>query len=125
MKLHLTRAEGRNLFSGYGAGYVAINDVRYERSLIVLPDRILDWGVADFEHLTEAALSGLASLPLEILILGTGARLRFPHPSTTRPLQSAGIALEVMDTRAACRTYNILLAEDRRVGAALLVTRED
>ncbi len=124
MKLHLARAEGRNLFSGYGHGYVTINNIRYERSLIVLPDRILDWEVADFDDLTEAAFTALAGLTLEILILGTGARLRFPHPSTTRALQSAGIALEVMDTHAACRTYNILLSEDRRVGAALLVASE-
>ena len=124
MKLHLARAEGRNLFSGYGRGYVAVNGERYERSLIVLPDRILDWEAAGFDDLTEAAFSRLAELSLEILILGTGARLRFPHPSTTRALHGASTALEVMDTHAACRTYNILLSEDRRVGAALLVGPE-
>jgi uncharacterized protein len=110
MKLHLARAEGRNLFSGYGPGYVAINGVR-----------ILDWEAISFEQLNEAAFSGLAQLPLEILILGTGARLRFPRPALTRAIHAAGIGLEVMDTHAACRTYNILLSEDRRVGAALLI----
>ena len=124
MKLHLARAEGRNLFSGYGNGYVAVNGQRYERSLIVLPARILDWQPAAFDDLTEAVFSELAELSLEILILGTGARLRFPHPSITRALYSTGTALEVMDTQAACRTYNILLSEDRRVGAALLVGLE-
>jgi uncharacterized protein len=124
MKLHLARAEGRNLFSGYGQGYVAVNGQQHKRSLIVLPDRILDWEVAEFADLTEAALSQLAELSLEILLLGTGARLRFPHPSIARALHSAGTALEVMDTHAACRTYNILLSEDRRVGAALLVGPE-
>ena len=124
MKLHLARAEGRNLFSGYGHGYVAVNGVRHERSLIVLPDRILDWAAVGFDDLTESTLSQLAGLSLEILILGTGAQLRFPHPSATRPLRDAGTALEVMDTHAACRTYNILLSEDRRVGAALLVAPE-
>jgi uncharacterized protein len=121
MKFHLARAEGRNLFSGYGSGYVAVNGKRYERSLIVLPDRILDWEPIAFEDLTESVFSRLAELSLEILILGTGARLRFPHPSITKALYSAGTALEVMDTHAGCRTYNILLSEDRRVGAALLV----
>jgi uncharacterized protein len=124
MKLHLAHAEGRNLFSGYGSGYVAVNGKRYERSLIVLPDRILDWEVAGFDELTEGSLSRLAGLALEILILGTGVQLRFPHPSATRALYSAGIALEVMDTHAACRTYNILLSENRRVGAALVVGPE-
>jgi uncharacterized protein len=121
MKLHLARAEGRKLFSGYGPGYVAVNGVRYERSLIVLPDRVLDWEVVDLDDLTESALCQLAGLSLEILILGTGAQLRFPDPRATRALRDAGTALEVMDTHAACRTYNILLSEDRRVGAALLV----
>jgi len=100
---------------------VAINGARHEHNLIVLPDRILDWEATSFEELNEAAFSGLAQLPLEILILGTGARLRFPRPALTRAIHAAGIGLEVMDTHAACRTYNILLSEDRRVGAALLI----
>ncbi len=124
MKLHLARAAGRNLFSGYGRGYVAVNGERYERNLIVLPDRILDWEIIGFDDLTESTLSQLAGLSLEILILGTGAQLRFPHPSATGGLRDAGTALEVMDTHAACRTYNILLSEDRHVGAALLVGPE-
>jgi uncharacterized protein len=121
VKLHLAHAEGRNLFSGYGPGYVAINGVRHERSLIVLPDRILDWEPASFEELTEAAFADLARLPLEVLLLGTGARLRFPPPALTRAIHTAGIGFEVMDTGAACRTYNVLLSEDRRVAAALFI----
>jgi len=124
MKLHLARAEGRKLFSGYGPGYVAVNGERYEHSLIVLPDRVLGWEVVGFDDLTESTLSQLAGLSLEILILGTGAQLRFPHPLATRALREAGTALEVMDTHAACRTYNILLSEDRHVGAALLIGPE-
>jgi uncharacterized protein len=121
MKLHAAHAEGRNLFSGYGPGYVAINGVRHERSLVVLADRILDWDVGSFDSLNAAAFSALAELPLEILVLGTGAVLRFPDASYSKILRGAGIGLEIMDTRAACRTYNILLSEDRRVGAALLM----
>ena len=121
MKLHAARAEGRNLFSGYGPGYVAINGVRHERSLIVLADRIVDWEVTEFDGLDTATFSALAALPLEILVLGTGAALRFPDASYSKILRAAGIGLEVMDTRAACRTYNILMAEGRRVGAALLM----
>jgi uncharacterized protein len=121
MKLHAARAEGRNLFSGYGPGYVAVNGVRYERNVIVLADRVLDWAVSGFDDLDAAAFSALAGLSLEILILGTGAALRFPDASHFKTLRTAGIGLEVMDTSAACRTYNILLSEDRRVGAALLI----
>lgn len=124
MKLHLTRPGGRNLFSGYGSGYVAVNGQRYEHSLIVLPDRIIDWEPTRFEELTDAAFTSLAQFSLEILILGTGSRLQFPHPSLTKDLCAAGTVLEVMDTHAACRTYNILTSEDRRVGAALLIGAE-
>jgi len=121
MKLHAARAEGRNLISGYGPGYVAVNGVRYERSVIVLADRIMDWSVSGFDGFDAAAFSALAGLPLEIVVLGTGASLRFPDTSYSKILRAAGIGLEVMDTPAACRTYNILLSEDRRVGAALLM----
>ncbi|HEY7758061.1 MAG TPA: Mth938-like domain-containing protein [Burkholderiales bacterium] len=125
MKLHQTRAQGRNLFTGYGPGYVSVGGTRWESSLIVLPDRTEPWDVADFDALTEDNFTRLAELPIEILLLGSGARLRFPHPSLTQALIRAGIGLEVMDTQAACRTYNILLEEGRRVAAALLIEAAD
>jgi uncharacterized protein len=121
MKLHLARAAGRNLFSGYGPGYVAVNGQRYQRSLIVLADRIADWEVASFEQLSKPAFDALAQLPVDILVLGTGAALRFPPAGDLQALAAAGIGLEVMDTQAACRTYNVLLSEDRRVAAAILI----
>ena len=110
MKLHLAHAEGRNLFSGYGPGYVAINGVRHERSLIVLPDRILDWEPASFEELTEAAFADLARLPLEVLLLGTGARFCFFNDTATTEIYTAGIGFEVMDTGAPAEltTYSCL-----------------
>jgi uncharacterized protein len=121
MKLHQARADGRNLFTGYGPGYVSINGARRQVSTVVLSDRVLDWEIAGFPALTEATFAALAALPVEIVLLGTGATLRFPHPRLTQPLRDAGIGLEVMDTSAACRTYNILLGEDRRVAAAVLI----
>jgi uncharacterized protein len=121
MKFHLTRPEGRNLITGYGPGYIAVNGERRTASLLVLADRLAEWDVRSHESLTVAVFERLAGLPVEILLLGTGDRLHFPHPSLTQPLRDAGIGVEVMDTGAACRTYNILLAEDRRVGAALLL----
>ena len=121
MKLHHARADGRNLFTGYGLGYVSVNGARREASTVVLSDRMLDWEIQQFDALTHEAFVRLATLPVEILLLGTGNALRFPHPRLTQPLRDVGIGLEVMDTSAACRTYNILLGEDRRVAAALLI----
>jgi uncharacterized protein len=121
MKLHQTRAEGRTLFTGYGPGYVSINGVRWEASVLVLTDRAERWDAASFEALTEETFASLAKLPIEILLLGTGPTLRLPHPRLTQALRDARIGLEAMDTPAACRTYNFLLDEGRRVAAALLI----
>jgi uncharacterized protein len=121
MKLHQTRVQGRNLFTGYGPGYVSVNGKRWEHSVIVLADRTEPWNVVGFDALTEDTFAQLAELPIEVLLLGSGAKLRFPHPRLTQALIRAGIGLEVMDTQAACRTYNFLLEEGRRVGAALLL----
>ena len=125
MKLHQSRAQGQNVFTGYGPGYVSVNGTRWEASVIVLADRIQRWDVPDFDALTEGSFASLAELGVEIVLLGSGARLRFPHPRLTQALGKAGIGLEVMDTRAACRTYNILLDEGRRVAAALLIEPAD
>ena len=121
MKLHSTGPSGQNSFTGYGEGYVLVNGVRHTGSVIVLADRVLPWDAAAFERLDAAHFAALAALGVEVVLLGTGAALRFPHPRLTRPLAEAGIGLEVMDIRAACRTYNILAAEERRVAAALLI----
>ncbi|MDR3394033.1 MAG: Mth938-like domain-containing protein [Parasulfuritortus sp.] len=122
MKLHLSHAPGLNLISAYGDGYVQIRDQRHQASLIVLPERILpDWPVSEFGLLTPAHFSQLAELQPELVLLGTGTRHRFPHPSLYQALIAAGISLEHMDTGAACRTYNILAAEGRKVAAALIV----
>lgn len=122
MKLHRATAVGRNAFTGYGAGYVMVNEARHMHSLVVLPDRLItDWGASTFEALDPEQLAPLAGCGLEIVLLGTGDRLRFPAPAILRPLVEAGVGVEVMDVPAACRTYNILAAESRRVGAALLL----
>jgi len=97
-----------------------VNGVRHEASVIVLPERIEPWTVADFASLTEAHFAALAALAPEVVLLGTGNRLRFPHPRLTAALARARIGLEVMDVQAACRTFNILAAEERQVAAALL-----
>ncbi|MDN5751713.1 MAG: Mth938-like domain-containing protein [Nitrosospira sp.] len=122
MKLHLSGFSEQNMFTGYGSGYVVVNKTRHEQSLIVLPDRIIEnWEATTFEQLTAEHFDFLLSLQPEMVLFGTGATLRFPHPSLTKTLITSKIGVEVMDTNAVCRTYNILTAEGRRVAAALLI----
>ena len=97
-----------------------VNGARRSSSVIVMPDRTEDWSVTRFDDLRAEDFAFLRELQAEIVLLGTGARQRFPHPRLTAALASAGIGLEVMDVQAACRTYNILVAEERKVAAALL-----
>jgi len=120
LKLHRSTATGVNVFTGYGEGYVVVNQERHASSLIVTPERVLPWRATSFAALGEEDFAPLVELGPEIVLLGTGRRLRFPHPALTRPLLEARVGLEVMDLQAACRTYNILVAEERRVAAALL-----
>lgn len=122
MKLHLSQNEGLASFTGYGPGYVAVNGRRHETNLAVRPTLVTpDWTLASFETLSEADFAFIAAQDIEIALLGTGATLRFPSPALLKPLVGTGIGLEVMDTQAACRTYNILMAEGRKVGAFLLL----
>lgn len=122
MKLHLTRAAGNQLITGYGPDWVDINDVRHQASLIVLPNQLVtDWPVTDFDLLAIEHIQQIALLAPEVVLLGTGATHRFVHPRIARPLLDIGVSLECMDTAAACRTYNILMAEGRHVAAALIV----
>ena len=120
MKLRASAPTALNTFSGYGEGFVLVNGERHESNLIVLPERMLPWAAASFEALTEADFQVFLDLRLEILLLGTGTKQRFPHPRLTQALSRRRIGVEYMDLQAACRTYNILMAEERRVAAALL-----
>jgi uncharacterized protein len=123
MKLHLNTDAGQPLFTGYGADHVLINGQRFESGLLLSPRgvEIAPWAGLDFAALTAAHFEWVAARELDILLLGTGARLRFPHPSLTRALAEAQIGLEVMDVGALCRTYNILASEGRSVAAAVLI----
>jgi uncharacterized protein len=122
MKFHITKAAGQNLFTGYGDGYVAINNARYEHPVLVSPDGEVErWDASSFDALTRAHFEALLERSPELVLLGTGDILRFPRPELTRVLATAGMGFEAMDTKAACRTFNILMAEGRRVIAAILV----
>jgi uncharacterized protein len=122
MKFHLAGTAGLNVFTGYGAHYVAVNGVRSESSVVVLPERLIDpWDAAGFDALGAAHFEFLCGLGVEIVLLGTGPRLRFPALALQKIVLSSGTGLEVMDTAAACRTYNILATEGRRVAAAIVL----
>ena len=121
MKLHLAPDQGQQLFTGYGAGYVAVNKVRYEVSVVVSPQAVAEWGVGSFDSLAPRDFAFIAELKPEIVIFGTGAAQRFPPPELARALAKSGAGVEVMDSGAACRTYNILAAEGRKVVAAILI----
>lgn len=126
MKLHLEQGGGNNFIRASAHGQVTVNDTVYTCSLVVTPDRILaDWGASNLASLRSEHFATIVGLAPQVVLLGTGERLRFPSPTVTRVLIEAGIGLEVMDTPAACRTYNILMAEGRRVAAALVIGGEN
>jgi uncharacterized protein len=123
MKLHLSNTSGLNSVTAYGEGYVEINHRRHTTSLVVTPQTLYleDWADLGFEQLNEDHFARLAQLKPEMVLLGTGAKLRFPHPRLSRALVEGRIGLDVMDSGAACRTYNILMAEGRNVMAVILL----
>ncbi len=121
MKMHADRTLGQNAIARHGPGGVAVNGVEHTASVIVpWAGAVLPWDAPDFDSLSAAHFARLATLAPELVIFGSGARLRFPPAALLRPLIDARIGVETMDTAAACRTYNVLLAEGRSVVAALL-----
>lgn len=122
MKLSLDRPKSSNSISACRPGAVTIGGVDYGRSLILHPQHIVtDWDVPEIAALDRARLDQALALEPEVLLLGTGRRLTFPPPALFAAVTGAGVGFEVMDTAAACRTFNILLAEDRDVVAALVI----
>lgn len=113
---------GQNLVTAYAHDHISVQGVRYERSLIVRPDRLLpDWPVDHVGALTLDALQWLRADPPEILLVGTGDQPLFPQRDRWRLLRAQGWGVEIMATAAACRTYNLIAAEGRAVAAALII----
>lgn len=113
---------GPLFIDGYGNGGFRIAGIVRSGSLFVLPDRVLEWNIASFN---DATADGFAPLlehagSCELLLIGAGARMQLVPAAIRQACKAAGIAVEPMDTGAAARTYNVLLAEDRRVAAALI-----
>ena len=121
MKLIQDAPGAQHVITGYGADHVAINKQPHTHNLIVLPEQLIAPWAISFEALQPEDFTALIALRPEVVLLGTGARQRFPAPAILRPLIEARIGVEVMDLPAACRTYNILMGEGRLVAAALLI----
>ena len=121
MKLQPDRFDVQAI-TGYGPGWVGVGTERYTQSLVVSSQGdLFDWGATRFEELDAGHFQRLAELKAEVVIFGSGARIRFPRGAWLRPLVDHGVGVETMDTAAACRTYNVLAQEGRRVAVALLL----
>jgi len=121
MKFHL-QTPASNIIAALGADWSRIGETEYRQNLIVTPDAVATgWAPTGFAALCEEDFAALLQHRPELVLLGTGAAQRFPHPRLLQELTKARVGVEAMDTRAACRTFNILVAEDRRVVAALVL----
>lgn len=114
--------DGRQVINSYSDGGFSISGTDYTGSVIVLPDQVLTWGATDVASLHAAQFEELLAIEprIELLLIGCGARFAMVGPEVRRALKKEQVSIESMDTGAACRTYNVLLGEDRRVGAALI-----
>ncbi len=121
MKLQPDRSSAQTI-TGHGPGWVAVNGERIVHSVIVgSAGERTPWPASAFEALQAEHFEQLARLDVELVIFGSGSRIRFPRPAWLAPLIARRIGIETMDTAAACRTYNILAQEGRTVAAALLL----
>ena len=123
MKLQPDKSDAQAL-TAHGPGWVAVNNERIENSVVVgSRGERFAWDCSSFEELGAEHFAQLALLGAELVIFGSGARIRFPQPAWIQPLMARRTGVETMDTGAACRTYNILAGEGRHVVAALLIER--
>lgn len=113
---------GRQVIEAYGDGGFRISGTRHEGSVLVLPSRTLHWPIGAVNELTFASLEAIGGPEgtVELLLVGCGARAEMIAPDVRKRLRERGIVTEIMDTGAACRTYNVLLSEGRQVAAALI-----
>lgn len=123
MKLHAQAPSNLNTVTGYGPDHIDVNRVRHAGALILTPEGpVQAWAAGGFDDLQPGHFAAVLALEPELVLLGTGPIHRFLPPPISRPLVEARVGFEVMDTAAACRTFNILVAEGRRVVAAFLAT---
>jgi uncharacterized protein len=124
MKLQPDRQPSLNTVSAYGPNYIEINATRYETSLILQPEGpVTSWSCRSFSDLTIQDFEAIALKKPALVIFGSGSKIQFPRPELIAPLIKAKIGIETMDLQAACRTYNVLMAEGRNVLAALIMDK--
>ncbi len=122
MKLHNTSTQQYQTVTAYDDAGVELNAIRYTHSLLVLPEvKPVEWPVASFDGLTEEHFEQVKHTAPDVVILGTGKKQRFVHPKLIKALTAKQVGVESMDNQAACRTYNILMAEGRKVALALII----
>ena len=122
MKFTLDTAASANVIRAYAPGRINVNDRLLSTSFVISPTTLVEnWTSRSFEDINLKNLQPALALEPEILVIGTGASLRFLDAHLIAEIQQRGIGLEVLDTAAACRTYNVLLSENRKVVAALLM----
>lgn len=125
MKLQPDPKSSLNTVTSYEADHIEVNAVKFEHSVVVMPEGEVDlWPVKAFSGLTVAHFEQIAAKKPELVIFGSGKTLQFPKPELLKPLIEAKIGFETMNTHAACRTYNILMGEGRNVLAALILESE-
>ncbi len=123
MKFTLENSSRVNLIRGYSPQEIRVGEQQLRSSCIVSADTVIaDWGPSSFAELTAAHLEKVLALQPEVVLLGTGPTQRFPAAGIRGALVARGVGLEVMDLGAACRTFNILVQEERRVVAALFLS---
>ncbi len=124
MKLHSDPQSSQNTITGYGIGFIEVNKTPYSQALIVQPDgEVMVWPVEESLDLTEDHFSMIGGLQPELVIIGTGKKQVFLNPKILQPLIKAKIGFEMMDSQAACRTYNILMGEGRKALAAIILEK--
>ncbi|MEN9966485.1 MAG: hypothetical protein RL416_642 [Pseudomonadota bacterium] len=122
MKFHLIQSDNKNLITGYDLNWVEVNQVRHQSSLIVTPDQpLLEWSVKTIKDINENSFEAIKSLDIEIILLGTGNTQEHLEPRLLEYFSKKNIAIESMSNQSACRTYNILANEERKVLLALML----
>jgi uncharacterized protein len=122
MKFHLIQSDNKNLITGYDLNWVEVNQARHYSSFIVTPNQLLlDWPVKNIKDINENSFATIESLEVEIILLGTGSIQEHLKPSLLEYFSKKNIAIEAMNNQSACRTYNILANEERKVMLALML----